>query len=149
MRNLLAPLVYFLPCVLASSLPVKLHLKRSVDSGLANIHVSCSHPISSEVVYTYGPCDAKTPGEAHHLVGRTASCDHDRILWKLPEHAPTAHCLSAWDSNQNLFGRSDTVDIVPSPRTAGRRLKKRQENVSIKMDNSSGIDAEGLSRPLM
>jgi monoamine oxidase len=133
-----------LPCVLAASasLPVHLHLKRTVDSGLANIHVSFDKPISSEVTYTYGPCEAQTPGQAHHLVGRSKSCDHDRLLWKVPEYAPTGLCLSAW-GGQTLVGRSAPVSISANAKTSRRRLKKRQEDFSIAMDNSSGIDAEG------
>ena len=132
-----------LPFVLAASasLPVSLHLKRAVDSGLANIHVSFDKPIFSEITYTYGPCQAKSPGEAHHLVGRSTSCDHDRLLWKVPEYVPTGHCLSAWEG-QSLVGRSAPVAIAPSAKTARRRLRKRQD-FSIAMDNSSGIDAEG------
>ncbi|EXJ64231.1 hypothetical protein A1O7_00567 [Cladophialophora yegresii CBS 114405] len=133
-----------LPCVLAASasLPVHLHLKRTVDSGLANVHVSFDKPISFEVTYTYGPCDAQTPGQAHHLVARSKSRDHDRLLWKVPEYAPTGHCLSAWDG-QSLVGRSAPVSISASAKTTRRRLKKRQQDFSIAMDNSSGIDAEG------
>ncbi|KIW24357.1 uncharacterized protein PV07_10076 [Cladophialophora immunda] len=132
-----------LPCVLAVSLPVKLHLKRAVDSGLANIHLAYDRPIATEVVFTYGPCKAKTPGEAHHLVGRSHSCDHDRLLWKVPEYTPTGQCLSAWDARQNLVGRSVPVSIAPNAKAARRRLRKRQADFSIQMDNSSGIDAEG------
>ncbi|OAL36815.1 hypothetical protein AYO20_03870 [Fonsecaea nubica] len=135
--------VLILPCVLAVSLPVKLHLKRAVDSSLANIHVSYDKPITTEVAFTYGPCKAKTPGEAHHLVARSNSCDHDRLLWKVPEEAPSGYCLSAWDARQNLLGRSAPVSIAPNAKTTRRRLKKRQADFSIQMDNSSGIDAEG------
>ncbi|KIX06515.1 uncharacterized protein Z518_04491 [Rhinocladiella mackenziei CBS 650.93] len=132
-----------LPCVLAASLPVNLQVKRAVDSGLANIHVSYDEPIPSEVVFTYGPCEAKTPGEAHHLVARSENCDHDRLLWKVPEYAPTGHCLSAWDRKQSLIGRSAPISIIPNAKTTRRRLRKRQEDFSVPMDNSSGIDAEG------
>lgn len=132
-----------LSSVLAGSLPIDLHVKRAVDSGLANIHVSYNELLHSEVTFTYGSCQAKAPGEAHHLVGRSKSCDHDRLLWKVPEDAVTGHCLSAWDARQNLVGRSEPVAISPSRRTARRRLRKRQEDFSIPMDDSSGIDAEG------
>lgn len=133
-----------LPCVIAASasLPVHLHLKREVDSGLANVHVAYDKPMHSEVTFTYGPCRAQTPGETHHLVGRSKSCDHDRLLWKVPEYAPSGYYLSAWEG-QTLVGRSASVSIAPSPKTTRRRLRKRQEDFSIAMDNSSGIDAEG------
>ncbi|KAJ9607303.1 hypothetical protein H2200_008376 [Cladophialophora chaetospira] len=133
-----------LPCALAASasLPVSVHLKRTVDSGLANIHVVYDRPTHSEVAFTYGPCQARTPGEAHDLVARSKSCDHDRLLWKVPEDAPTDFCISAWEA-QTLVGRSDPVAIRPSAKTARRRLRKRQDDFGIAMDNSSGIDAEG------
>lgn len=127
----------------AVNLPVNLHVKRAIDSGLANIHVAYDEPVRAEVAYTYGHCQAKTPGEAHHLVGRANDCNHDRLLWKVPEDAPTGQCLSAWDSKQSLIGRSAPIMIAPNGRTTRRRLRKRQEDFSITMDNTSGIDAEG------
>ncbi|EXJ85440.1 hypothetical protein A1O1_05804 [Capronia coronata CBS 617.96] len=133
----------FLSTVIAASLPLHLHVKRAVDSGLANVHISYNEILHSPVAFTYGPCLAKAPGESHHLVGRSKSCDHDRLLWKVPEDAPTGHCLSAWDDKQSLVGRSDPIAIAPNRRTTRRRLRKRQEDFSIPMDNSSGIDAEG------
>jgi hypothetical protein len=144
MAGLTAVFVWLLPTVLgaALSLPVDLHLKRTVDSGLANIHVVYSRPIYAEITFTHGRCNAQTPGEAHHLVAHTKSCEHDRLLWKVPEDAPSGYCLSAWEG-QTLIGRSDPVSIRPSPKTTRRRLRKRQEDFSIAMDNSSGIDAEG------
>ncbi|KAK4939410.1 hypothetical protein LTR10_020307 [Elasticomyces elasticus] len=127
---------------LAASLPVSLHVKRAIDSGLANIHVSYDQPVQDGIVFTYGSCRAKFPGEAHHLVGRAKDCNHDRLLWKVPDYAPTGQCLSAWDSKQSLIGRSGPIGITPSTRTTQRRLRKRQ-SFAIPMDNSSGIDAEG------
>jgi hypothetical protein len=124
------------------SLPVSLDVKRVVDSGLANIHVSFDQPVKSEVTYTYGPCTARRLGEAHHLVGKAQACDHDRLLWKVPETAPSKYCLSAWDG-QVLIGRSAPISIAPSAKTQRRRLKKRQADLSVAMDNSSHIDAEG------
>ncbi|KAI1610558.1 L-amino acid oxidase [Exophiala viscosa] len=126
----------------AVSLPVSLHVRRAVDSGLANIHVSYDEPVHAEVVFTYGSCQAKSPGEAHHLVGRAKDCNHDRLLWKVPDYAPTGQCLSVWDSKQSLIGRSAPIAITPNGRTTRRCLKKRQD-FAIPMDNSSGIDAEG------
>lgn len=133
-----------LPYVIAASasLPVSVHLKRTVDSGLANVHVSYDKPIQSEIFFTYGSCEAHTPGEAHHLIARSKSCDHDRLLWKVPEDAPTDLCISAWEA-QTLIGRSDRVMIRPSVKATHRRMRKRQADFSIAMDNSSGIDAEG------
>lgn len=132
------------PCAFAANVPppIGLHLKRTVDSGLANIHISYNQPVHSEITVTYGHCQAQTPGEAHHLVGHSTSYDDDRLLWKVPEDAPTGGCISAWEG-EGLIGRSVPVSICPSKKTARRRLKKRQDRFSIPMDNSSGIDAEG------
>ncbi|KIW44439.1 uncharacterized protein PV06_02910 [Exophiala oligosperma] len=143
MAGQLITLALFSSCVLGTSLPVNLHLKRVVDSGLANIHVTYHENVHSEVVFTYGPCEASTPGEAHHLVGRAKHCDHDRLLWKIPELTPTGLCLSAWDNKQSLIGRSAPVSIASNAKTTRRRLRKRQSDFTIAMDNSSGIDAEG------
>lgn len=135
--------VLFWSSALAVSLPVNLHVKRVIDSGLANIHVSYDEPIQSEVVVTYGPCKAKGPAEAHHLVGRAEHCNHDRLLWKVPDTAPTGQCLSAWNSKNSLIGRSAPILLAPNVKTTRRRLRKRQADFSVAMDNSSGIDAEG------
>jgi uncharacterized protein YdaL len=59
------------------SLPVSPDVKRGVDSGLANIYVTFNRSINAEVTYTYSHCTARTLGEAHHLVGKTRSYDHD------------------------------------------------------------------------
>lgn len=133
-----------LSCAFAANvaLPIGLHLKRTVDSGLANIHISYNQPVQSEITFTYGHCQAQIPGEAHHFVGHSTSCDDDRLLWKVPEYAPKGECISAW-VGERLMGRSSPVPILPNKKTARRRLKKRQDRFSIPMDNSSGIDAEG------
>lgn len=122
---------------------VVLQVKRVVDSGLANVHVHCESLHLSELAVTFGPCNARTPGHAHHLVGRSPSSRHDRLLWRVPDDAPSGYCLSAWDNQQNLLGRSEPISIKLSARTMRRRLRKRQDDFGIKMDNSSGIDAEG------
>lgn len=79
MLGCILPSALLLPCVLAGSLPVKLHVKRAVDSRLANVHVDYDEPIYSEIGFTYGPCQAKTPGEAHPFIGCSKTCDHDRL----------------------------------------------------------------------
>lgn len=132
-----------LQSVAVCSKTVELQVKRVVDSGLANVHIHCKSLTPLELAVTYGPCDAKTSGHAHHLVGRSPSSSHDRLLWRVPHDAPSGYCLSAWDNQQNLLGRSEPVSIKPNARTVRRRLRKRQDDFSIQMDNSSGIDAEG------
>jgi hypothetical protein len=132
-----------LPTLVAASLPIKLEIKRTLDSGLANIHVTYRAPIRSEIIFTYGSCEAQKSGEAHHLIARTTDRGHDRLVWLIPADAASGGCLSAWGQHQNLLGRSESLSLVPSLRTTRRRLRKRQEDVDIKMDNSSGIDAEG------
>lgn len=143
MAGQLISIALFSSCVLGASLPVNLHVSREIDSGLANVHVTYHENVHSEIVFTYGSCKVSTPGEAHHLVGRAKHCDHDRLLWKIPELTPTGLCLSAWDNKQSLVGRSAPISIAPNAKTTRRRLKKRQSDFTIAMDNSSGIDAEG------
>jgi len=144
MRTQMVLPAWLAPCILASGLPTKLEIRRAVDSSLANIHISYSSPPTDcQIAFTYGSCDSRRPGDAHHVVSRVGDCNHDRLLWKIPELAPSGQCLSAWDSRQNLIGRSSAVDITPNRKTMQRRLRKRQADVSIAMDNSSHIDAEG------
>lgn len=133
---------FFLPTLVVASLPIKLEIKHRLDSRLANIHVTYTVPVHSEIVFTYGSCEAQTPGEAHHLIARTGRGGHDRLVWLIPADAASGGCLSAWEDH-DLLGRSEVLSLVPSPRTTRRRLRRRQEDVGIKMDNSSGIDAEG------
>lgn len=132
-----------LPTIVAASLPIKLEIKRALNSELANIHVTYTALIPSEIIFTYGSCEAQTPGEAHHLIARTSDRRHDRLVWLIPADAASGGCLSAWDQHQNLLGRSKSLSLMPSLRTTRRRLRKRQEEMGIRMDNSSGIDAEG------
>lgn len=135
--------ILLLPTLVAASLPIKLELKHTLDSGLANIHVTYTAPIHSEIIFNYGSCEAQMPGEAHHSIARTTDRGHDRLVWLIPADAASGGCLSAWDQHQNLLGRSESLSLVPSLRTTQRRLRKRQEDLAISMDNSSGIDAEG------
>ena len=132
-----------LPALAAASLPVKLDIKRALDSRLANIHVEYTEKILSEISFIYASYDVSSPGQAHHLVARANACTHDRLLWRIPDDVYSGGCLSAWTRDQQLVGRSDPLAFEQSKKPQRRRLGKRQIDASIRMDNSSGIDAEG------
>jgi hypothetical protein len=129
------------PLVLAKSapdraeLPVKLEVRRPVDSSVANIHVNGYASREQPLSYTYGSCDATNQhgdGLEHHI---GQSRGHDRLIWRLPAHgARSGRCISAWNSASDLVGRSEPIEIQQ------RRIEKRTK---VSMDNSSHIDAEG------
>src|SRR6266516_1303617 len=113
----------------AKSLSVTLETRRPLDSRLANIHVAYSHSSPSEVLFTYGSCSSLSPLAAHHQVARSTDLHHDRLVWRIPENAPVEGCLSAWNAEGELVGRSEPQHL----RLRRRRVKRAY---SVPMDNS-------------
>lgn len=121
---------------------VTLETKTPLDSRLANVHLTYTTPVSEELLFTYGPCHATNPRNAHHDVGRCPGSHKDRLVWIIPEDAQSGGCVSAWKSKESvLIGRSAPVRFDKFGRRWAR-IQKRQ-GPSIPMNNASGIDAEG------
>lgn len=123
--------------VSASQLPVKLETRSTLNSRLANIHISFDIPVEGDVTYTYGGCDNTRLHEAHHTVGQGRSTKDSRLVWILPdEEMAFDGCLSAWDTWGKLVGRSEPQQL------SGRKLKRRGAS-TIEMSSSNGIDSWG------
>ncbi|KAI1380621.1 flavin-containing amine oxidoreductase [Hypoxylon crocopeplum] len=122
--------------VSASHLPVKLETRSELSSRLANIHVSFEAPVDGVVTYTYGRCDNKQVHEAHHTVGQGTSTKDSRLVWILPNDVRFDGCISAWDAQGLLVGRSE-------PQRSSRRKLRRRGTNSIEMTNATGIDSWG------
>ncbi|KAI1879433.1 hypothetical protein JX265_002387 [Neoarthrinium moseri] len=121
-----------------SSLPVKIETRSKLDTNLANIHLRFAEDVEGTVTYTYGPCSSVELRDAHHEVGRSTSSADSRLVWVMPREVSTGGCVSAWDANGSLVGRSDAQNFEPT----NRSLKKRGED-SIEMTNATGIDTWG------
>ncbi|RYP81503.1 hypothetical protein DL770_005885 [Monosporascus sp. CRB-9-2] len=127
--------------VLAKSLPVRIETRTELSSRLANIHVSVDDDVLGPLTFTYGSCSNLDVRNAHHEVGRYKTASTSRLVWIMPEDVqPTQSegCISAWDIEGNLVGRSER-----------QRLKLRKRGVeqrgihSIPMNNKMGIDTLG------
>ncbi|OTA90512.1 hypothetical protein M434DRAFT_77860, partial [Hypoxylon sp. CO27-5] len=120
----------------ASYLPVKLETRSELSSRLANVHVSFEAPVDGIVTYTYGHCETTRPHEAHHTVGCSTRSRESRLVWILPDNVRFDGCISAWDQQGILVGRSE-------PQELGKRKLKRRSANSIEMTNATGIDTWG------
>lgn len=121
-----------------SSLPVKIQTRSKLNSNLANIHLRFDEPVDGAITYTYGSCSAVELRDAHHVVGRSTDRKAHRLVWKIPRDASSNDCISAWDSEGALVGRSEAQEFQHDKRT----LKKRGE-YSIEMTSATGIDTSG------
>ncbi|KAI0844689.1 flavin-containing amine oxidoreductase-domain containing protein [Daldinia vernicosa] len=124
--------------VLASTshLPVKLETRSDLSSGLANVHIYFNDLIDGVITYSYGQCDNIQHSEAHHTIGQTTHPKESRLVWILPNNARFDGCISAWDRQGQLVGRSE-------PQRLSRRKLRRRGASSIEMTNATGIDAWG------
>jgi len=115
-------------------LPVKLEVKVKASSRLSNIHISSADKAAGPLTITFGRCDTNSHENAHHIVAKVNSQFNNasRLVWVLPEDANLDGCLSAWDDNGVLRGRSE--------RHTWTHIKKR---AAISMTNASGIDVRG------
>ena len=95
------PLIPLLPKVLAADQFVKLDTKQSLNSAIANIHLSFDRDVDEPLSFTYGSCSSHNPQEAHHDVARVlAGSKQDRLIWRIPGDAPNTACLSAWNDKR-------------------------------------------------
>lgn len=120
----------------ASTLPVKLETRSEIRSRLANIHVSFDIPFDDPVTYTYGSCESGHPQDSHHVIGRSTHSEDLRLVWVQPKGSVPHGCISAWDSQDSLIGRSQ-------PQYLQRRDLKKRAPYSIQMTNETGIDTLG------
>ncbi|KAI1081438.1 flavin-containing amine oxidoreductase-domain containing protein [Whalleya microplaca] len=122
--------------VAGSRLPVHLETRSEHSSRLTNVHVSFKSLVEGIVTYTYGSCDSAQPHDAHHTVGRSTGAKDSRLVWILPEDVRSDGCISAWDQEDSLVGRSE-------PQRLGKRRMKKRGAYSVEMTNATGIDAWG------
>ncbi len=121
---------------LTSTLPVRLETRSEIRSRLANIHVSFDSTFKDAVTYTYGSCDHLSHLDAHHIIGHSTNSEDLRLVWVLPEDTWSHGCISAWDSQGSLVGRSE-------PQSLQRKDLKKRGAFSIQMYNDTGIDTLG------
>ncbi|KAI8625553.1 L-amino acid oxidase [Xylariaceae sp. FL1651] len=122
----------------SQSFPLRLEIRSKLNSRLANIHVSVDGPVNGPVRYTYGHCLETGVYNSHHTIGESSNVSTSRLVWVLPKDFTPSGCISAWNSQGVLVGRSQ--EQIPLRRK--RELRKRGP-YSIAMDNSTGIDTWG------
>ena len=91
---------------------------------LRNVHITYHYPLDGELSIHYGPCDAASREESHHILGRTHVGDHEfakrheahphqrptRFVWLPHSNIIPGGCLHAF-SGDVLVGRSTAVTI--------------------------------------
>ncbi|KAL8341051.1 hypothetical protein RB601_006920 [Gaeumannomyces tritici] len=152
----------------SNPLPVRISIRSALNSRLSNVHISTDAAPdagAAAVSFTYGACDAATPGGAHHTVGRVAAPrSADRLVWVVPEGAGSGGCVSAWADNDDdggggggvLVGRSAPLAFdhanmaklrrrgAASAESDGRQRRRRQQQLDpIAMTKENGIEAQG------
>ncbi|KAI1813945.1 L-amino acid oxidase [Poronia punctata] len=121
---------------------VRLETKTRLNSRLANIHVTLEGPVERPIRYTYGGCSDIVSESARHVIGQTTSeANNSRLVWVLPENLLEKGCISAWDSKDDLVGRSQ--ELQPAIKKRNLTAKRKRELERISMDDSNGIDAWG------
>jgi hypothetical protein len=115
-----------------------LETKSKVNSHLANVHVTINGQVDTPILYTYGHCSDIGSQHAQNIISKSLSANSSRLVWIVPDNVTEDGCISAWDSQGDLVGRSE--EIHPRPKRRG--LNKRGLH-SVAMDNSTGIDTWG------
>ncbi|KAI2618174.1 flavin-containing amine oxidoreductase [Hypoxylon sp. NC1633] len=134
--TLITALLTLVTSVSASHLPIRLETRSELNSRLANVHITFDSQVDGVITYTYGRCDDGQLQEAHHIVGQGTSAKNSRLVWILPNDLKLDGCLSAWDSEESLVGRSELQRL-------NRRKVKKRGAYSIEMTNATGIDTWG------
>lgn len=125
---------------------IQLETRTALDTGIANIHIEVLTPSDHPIDVNYGSCDPSSSAETHHNIAtRVQASRSSRLVWRVPEGSPSNGCLTAWDSEtQVLIAKSSVQNFKPKhKRSLKQYLNRRDTPVSIKMDNSSGIDSTG------
>ena len=136
MRGLIFVLFLTSRALAASNLPVRLETRSELNSRLANVHVFFETAVEDTISYTYGACSDVRNQDSNHVIGHTTETKDQRLVWILPEDMTSNGCVSAWDSQGSLVGRSEPLTLQK------RRIRRRGPH-SIQMTNETGIDALG------
>ncbi|KAI1193419.1 L-amino acid oxidase [Nemania serpens] len=120
-----------------SSFPVRVETRAKLESRLANVHVHIQGQVDGPIRYTYGNCSGGASHNADTFVGESPSERSSRLVWIIPEDMTQSGCISAWNPQRILVGRSAEIRPVLKKRLSKRGLH------SIQMDNSTGIDTWG------
>ncbi|KAM0282404.1 hypothetical protein ACHAQH_003085 [Verticillium albo-atrum] len=121
-----------------SGLPVKLETRSEIKSRVGNVHLQFERAIGGPITFTYGSCSSKELKDNHHILAEVEGKHGQRLVWVLPEDAESNGCLSAWDQESKLVGRSEPQTLHHHRK---QRIKKRGPE-SIKM-SGTGFDPVG------
>lgn len=91
----------------SSSFPVTLETRAELTSHLSNIHVSFNQFVDGVVSLTYGTCTSESHYDAHHQIGAIEDVNASRVVWIIPSDVYTEGCISAWNPQGVLVGRSE------------------------------------------
>ncbi|KAK3385602.1 flavin-containing amine oxidoreductase, partial [Podospora didyma] len=124
--------------VALAGLPIKLETRSAVTSRLANVHIDFEEPVEGPVLVTYGSCTSGSSAQAHHVLSKTSAGEASRLVWVLPEDTESDGCISAWNIDDKLVGRSE-------PQFLHQRHKRREEKraLSIAMTKANGFETLG------
>ncbi|KAG6175927.1 hypothetical protein E4U27_005682 [Claviceps purpurea] len=123
------------------SLPLTIETSGDLDSPLANIRVSNADHVAGVIAFTYGLCTSKSRAQSHHeIASAEIGAGEARLVWIIPDDAPSHGCVSAWNGSGQLVGQSKAQDL----RVVKRKLAKRaDDNSSIPMTQSNHFDPLG------
>lgn len=135
----------------AATGPVRIEAQSAINSRAANLHIDYDAPLEpgTTVAFTYGPCNAASERDADHVVASRRSVGpkaSHRLVWVLPKDlTESGGCVSAWDHDGQLLGRSEPMHVEEAIRSARarRHLGRRQEDESIDMTPEEGFDVYG------
>lgn len=120
---------------------IEISVKDATHSEALNVHLTYTNVTLKDHVFTYGGCDAPSFTTTHdtiaHIPGGDFGGDHTRLVWVVPKDVSNHGCISAWEQDNVLIGRSQPLSLDEILKTT---LFKRDR---IMMTNDSGIDAEG------
>ncbi|KAG5919332.1 hypothetical protein E4U53_004004, partial [Claviceps sorghi] len=109
-------------CAADASLPIKLEFREDLNSELANIHVLNARGVAGVVAFTYGSCTSGSQQDSHHEIASAEINARDaRLVWIVPDDAPSPGCVSAWNGSDELVGRSRAQDLYAVKRQIARR----------------------------
>lgn len=135
--------ISLVPVALAAtaSQDIGISVKDTTASNIVNIHLKYPDAALKEHVFTYGDCGdlsyVSPDSTIAHVSGAIKPGDDTRLVWVVPDDVSSGGCISAWEQNKALIGRSPPLALDGILRQS---LAKRDR---ILMTNESGIDAEG------
>ncbi|KAG6008276.1 hypothetical protein E4U21_004738 [Claviceps maximensis] len=127
-------------CLAESYLPLKIEFHEDLDSELANIRVLSANRVAGVVTFTYGSCASESQYDLHHeIASAEIKTGNARLVWLVPEGAPTSGCVSAWNGAGDLVGRSRAQDL----NGVKKKVAKRAVAKPIHMTPSDHFDPLG------